>query len=403
MVLQSFLESAPLLGTINSYERQRHFAHSESDQSPTQRGNNVVLLLGHAGLDDVEFGFIQADAVIKSTRIGCACFSVWQKDFGGAVFQNHIGDIGVTDIAQLLGGYYGTALHELAHWTGHQSRLNRSTLTDAYRFGDANYAREELRAELASVFLAAERGIPHDPASHAAYVGSWVKALREDKNEIFRAAHDASAAADYLLSLERERSIGEALAADPTSIEPGQREAALEDETAELKLKQEATVLGEAVDKVQADATTTRTEDERDSTRTTRYEPGNGTVLAHEKQGGDDRRTVVDAGMAQSRLPGSEDLRQSFRAANELTARALGDGAKTHAALTDSGVYRGTIIGETDLHVVQRLSSSSAVAHMKHLLGSAPALGESVCVAYSQSRAEVRELRQRTKTQGLAR
>jgi antirestriction protein ArdC len=102
-------------------------------------------------------------------------------------------------------------LHELAHWTGHQSRLNRSTLTDAYRFGDTNYAREELRAELASVFLAAERGIPHDPVSHAAYVGSWVKALREDKNEIFRAAHDASAAADYLLSLERERSVGEAL------------------------------------------------------------------------------------------------------------------------------------------------------------------------------------------------
>jgi hypothetical protein len=110
----------------------------------------------------------------------------------------------------------------------------------------------------------------------------------------------------------------------------------------------------------------------------------------------------VDAGTAQSR-PGSEDLRQSFRAAHELTTKALGDGAKTHTALTDSGIYRGEIIGETDLHVVQRLSSSSAVAHMKHLLGSAPAVGESVSVAYSQSRAEVRDLRQRSKTQGLAR
>ena len=47
-----------------------------------------------------------------------------------------------------------------------------------------------------------------------------MKALREDKNEIFRAAHDASAAADYLLSLERERSIGEALEAYPARSSP---------------------------------------------------------------------------------------------------------------------------------------------------------------------------------------
>ena len=104
-------------------------------------------------------------------------------------------------------GYYGTALHEAAHSSGHPSRLNRATLNESYRFGDISYAKEELRAELASVFLAAERGIPHDPAQHAAYVGSWIKTLKEDKNEIFRAAHDASRAADFLLALERVRSI----------------------------------------------------------------------------------------------------------------------------------------------------------------------------------------------------
>src|SRR5258707_3568215 len=100
-------------------------------------------------------------------------------------------------------GYYGTALHELAHWTGHPSRLDRSTLTESYRFGDPNYAKEELRAELASVFLAADRGIPHNPEQHAAYVSSWIKALRDDKNEIFRAARDAHKAADFIVSLER--------------------------------------------------------------------------------------------------------------------------------------------------------------------------------------------------------
>jgi len=51
--------------------------------------------------------------------------------------------------------YYGTALHELAHWTGHESRLNRDGITGRHAFGSEGYAREELRAEMASVFLQA--------------------------------------------------------------------------------------------------------------------------------------------------------------------------------------------------------------------------------------------------------
>jgi antirestriction protein ArdC len=89
------------------------------------------------------------------------------------------------------------------------NRSARPTLSESYRFGDLNYAKEELRAELASVFMAAELGVPHDPANHAAYVGSWIKALREDKNEIFRAAHEASAATDFVMSLDLELSRAE--------------------------------------------------------------------------------------------------------------------------------------------------------------------------------------------------
>ena len=109
-------------------------------------------------------------------------------------------------------GYYGTALHELAHWSGAKDRLNRETLTESVSFGDPTYAREELRAELASVFLAAERGIPCDLDNNAAYMGSWLKALREDRNEIFRAARDAHKATDFLLALELNRSLEDALA-----------------------------------------------------------------------------------------------------------------------------------------------------------------------------------------------
>ncbi len=110
------------------------------------------------------------------------------------------------------GDYYGTALHELAHWTGHPQRLNRETLNENYRFGDPNYAKEELRAELASVFLMTERGIPHNPDGHASYVASWLEALRQDKHEIFRAARDAHRATDLLLGLELYQSLDKAMA-----------------------------------------------------------------------------------------------------------------------------------------------------------------------------------------------
>ena len=82
-------------------------------------------------------------------------------------------------------------------------------------------AKEELRAELASVFLAAERGIPHNPEQHAAYVSSWINVLKKDKNEIFRGAHDASRAADFLLALVRDRSLLDSTElGDPRNVSP---------------------------------------------------------------------------------------------------------------------------------------------------------------------------------------
>lgn len=100
-------------------------------------------------------------------------------------------------------GYYSTVLHELSHSTGHKSRLNR--FESGTKFGDAAYAREELRAELASTFMCNELGIAHemDNEQHAAYVGHWVKALQEDHNEIFRAASDADKICIYLYDKEK--------------------------------------------------------------------------------------------------------------------------------------------------------------------------------------------------------
>ena len=92
--------------------------------------------------------------------------------------------------------YYRTALHELGHWTGHASRLGRD---QSGRFGSAAYAREELCAELASAFLCAALGIVPS-VRHADYLGSWLTVLRADSRAIFKAASQASKAADYLLA-----------------------------------------------------------------------------------------------------------------------------------------------------------------------------------------------------------
>lgn len=94
-------------------------------------------------------------------------------------------------------GYYGTTLHELAHWTGHPSRLNRDL---SGRFGDDDYAMEELIAELASAFCAGSLGfIDATVEGHASYLDSWLKVLKSDKTAVFTAAAQAQAAHDFLV------------------------------------------------------------------------------------------------------------------------------------------------------------------------------------------------------------
>jgi antirestriction protein ArdC len=102
--------------------------------------------------------------------------------------------------------FYRTALHELGHWTGHTSRLARSF---GARFGNSAYAREELCAELASAYLCAALGIV-PTVRHADYLGSWLTVLREDSRAIFKAASQASKAADYLLAFAGASQVAQA-------------------------------------------------------------------------------------------------------------------------------------------------------------------------------------------------
>jgi antirestriction protein ArdC len=100
--------------------------------------------------------------------------------------------------------YYSTAIHELGHWTGHSSRLDREELMKG-GFGSPEYAKEELRAEMTSVTVNGLLGLPHDPNSHASYVGSWIKALEDDPNELRHAARDAGRMSDYILQFDHHQ------------------------------------------------------------------------------------------------------------------------------------------------------------------------------------------------------
>ena len=105
--------------------------------------------------------------------------------------------------------YTHTALHELGHATGHQSRLYRMTIVDHGGFGSESYAREELRAEIGAMMLGEQLGVGHEPRHGTAYVSSWIKALENDPKEIRAAAVDAQRISDWLLARARDRSLGD--------------------------------------------------------------------------------------------------------------------------------------------------------------------------------------------------
>jgi antirestriction protein ArdC len=94
-----------------------------------------------------------------------------------------------------------TLAHELTHWTKHTKRLARDL--GRVRYGDEGYAREELVAELGAAFLSADLSItPEVRPDHAAYIATWLTALKNDKRFIFTAASHAQRAADFLHGLQ---------------------------------------------------------------------------------------------------------------------------------------------------------------------------------------------------------
>lgn len=100
------------------------------------------------------------------------------------------------DTFENLNFYYGTAYHEIIHWTGHPARLARGF---GNRFGDNAYAFEELVAEIGAAFLGSHTAIPFEEMRHPEYINAWLQIMKGDNKAIFTAAAKAQLAADFVL------------------------------------------------------------------------------------------------------------------------------------------------------------------------------------------------------------
>lgn len=130
-----------------------------------------------------------------------------QFESGSAWYRPSADIISVRPIADYknLHEYYSTLFHEAIHSTGHTKRLNREGVTQAIAFGSENYSKEELVAELGAAMLCGVSGIDnHTIQNSASYIASWLRALKDDKTLLVKAAGQAQKAADYILGVKQE-------------------------------------------------------------------------------------------------------------------------------------------------------------------------------------------------------
>jgi antirestriction protein ArdC len=211
--------SSPLWATYKQWSEKGYQVAKGS------KGTHIVFFKPVTGKRNTETGEIENGYAIMR---GYVVFNASQTDYvapqvdGGAEFEpmaacedfigatgaqvNHGGDaafyVPSQDRIQMPaktafdteGHYYSTAFHELTHWTGAANRLDRKF---GERFGNPEYAFEELVAELGAAFLCADFGIDGE-LRHAGYIEHWLRACKADNKAIFKAAAYAQKAADYL-------------------------------------------------------------------------------------------------------------------------------------------------------------------------------------------------------------
>lgn len=168
---------------FNADQIQDYWSGSAIPEKPTFKHEQTEQLVTNS------------QAIIKHG--GNRAFYTSQSDF---IQMPHKTDFKDVDGSNAMQNYYSTLLHELTHWTGHTSRLDRKL---ANKFGSNAYAFEELVAEIGSVFLTAMLGIEKKPQpNHAKYLNSWLEVLKQDKRAMVKAFGLAQKASDYILAYQ---------------------------------------------------------------------------------------------------------------------------------------------------------------------------------------------------------
>jgi antirestriction protein ArdC len=171
---------------------------------PFLKAYNVFNVDEIDGLPD-QYRAIVAPTILDDTARIARC-DEWISNIGAnishgggrAFFQPSTDSIRLPEFSafETAPRYYSVAFHELTHWAGHSTRLDR---TKGKVFGDPAYAFEELVAELGASYLCADLGVDSEPREdHASYIASWVAALKSDNRNIFRAASYAEKSAAFL-------------------------------------------------------------------------------------------------------------------------------------------------------------------------------------------------------------
>ena len=161
----------------------------------TNLKNQEEKLEGAKEKTDVETYVKNTDVSIQYG--GDRCFYVPSKDYIQMVEKGKFKKTADSNATQ---NYYSSLLHELTHWTGHESRLKRDM---ASTFGTDGYAFEELVAEMGAAMQCCILGVTSQPKKESAqYLNSWIKNIEKDPKAIFKAVGKAGSAVKYIESLQ---------------------------------------------------------------------------------------------------------------------------------------------------------------------------------------------------------
>ncbi|WP_173995772.1 zincin-like metallopeptidase domain-containing protein [Agrobacterium tumefaciens] len=212
----TFKQVSAMGGTVKKGSKSEHvFFQSKIEKEPTgaegERINDngkveIWVLKGYSvfNLDQVEGVEIERGALAtvsslpEDTAELADALSVDLRHGGDQAFYSPAGDFVAMPKPEAfvsVDHYKATLFHEIGHWTGNEARLDR--LKKTARFGNADYAFEELVAELSAAFLAMEYGIEAQ-LQHAEYIASWIKLLSDHDQAFYRAAAEAQKVLDFI-------------------------------------------------------------------------------------------------------------------------------------------------------------------------------------------------------------